>query len=203
MSEEESRDITRLLIEWGEGNQDALDRLMPAVYTELQRIASRYLKHERRSHTLETSALAHEAYLRLIDQKRVQWQNRAHFFAIAAQMMRRILVDHARALQSSKRGGGALKLSLDDVPEVSEERADELVALDDALKALAELDPKKSRLVELRFFGGLTNEQMSEVLGISTPTITRHWRAAKAWLNRYMTDKSMGQESPAGASPGD
>jgi RNA polymerase sigma factor (TIGR02999 family) len=159
-----------------------MDELLPLVYAELRQLASSYLRRERQGHTLQPTALVHEAYLRMIDQTQAHWQNRAHFFGVAAQMMRRILIDHARAQQADKRGGEFQKLSLDENIDVSGNRADELVALDDALKRLAEIDPQKSRLVELRFFGGLSVEETAEVLGVSAPTVKRHWRMAKAWL---------------------
>ncbi len=177
------QDVTQLLIDWSDGNREALDKLLPLVYQELRRLADRYLRRERSDHTLQATALVHEAYLKLIDQRNVHWQNRAHFFGVAAQAMRRILVDHARAHQSAKRGSGGLKLSIDEGLEVSEEQpAADMVALDDALNALAEIDPQKSRIVELRFFGGLSIEETAEVLGIGTATVIRQWRMAKAWL---------------------
>ena len=174
--------VTRLLIRLTEGDNAALDALLPAVYDELRRLAANYLRRERVGHTLQPTALVHEAYLRLVDQTRVEWQNRAHFFGVAAQMMRRILVDHARGQQAEKRGGDVQKISLDENIDVSALRASELVALDEALERLAELDPQKSRLVELRFFGGLSVEETAEVMGVSAPTVKRHWRLAKAWL---------------------
>lgn len=176
-----SGDVTHLLIAWSDGDSDALERLMPLVYRELKRQAERRLRRERPDHTLEPTALVHEAYLKLIDQKQARWRNRAHFFAIAAQAMRRILVDHARARQAEKRGGD-WKLSFDEAIDVSDDRADRMVALDDALKALAELDPQKSRLVELKYFGGLSLEEIAEALEVSRATVIREWRMAKAWL---------------------
>lgn len=177
---ETSADVTQLLLAWSSGRREALDQLLPLVYHELRKIAERYLRRERSGHTLQTTALVHEAYLKLIDQRQVQWQNRAHFFGIAAQAMRRILVDHARSRQTGKRGG--LRLTLDENLDVSDERAADLLALDDALNALAALDPQKSRIVELRYFGGLSIEETAEVLGIGTATVTRQWRLARAWL---------------------
>jgi RNA polymerase sigma-70 factor (ECF subfamily) len=165
-----------------DGDHDALDALLPLVYAELRRLAAGYLRRERHGHTLQPTALVHEAYLRMIDQTQVRWQNRAHFFGVAAQMMRRILVDHARSQQAEKRGGDVQKLSLDENIDVSGERASDLVALDEALQRLAEIDPTKSRVVELRFFGGLSVEETAEVLGVSAPTVKRQWRMAKAWL---------------------
>ena len=179
----EQRDITKLLIEWNGGNRDALESLIPMVYDELQRIAQRHLRRESPDRTLQTTALVHEAYLKIIDQTRINWQNRAQFFGVAANIMRRILVDHARRRSRYKRGGEAVKLSLDEGSiDVSDERAAELVALDEALKKLAREDPQKARLVELRYFGGLSIEETAEVLGISTATVIRQWRIVKAWL---------------------
>lgn len=180
-------ELTHLLLDWGKGDKDALDKLMPLVYDELRSLARRYLSRESAGHTLQTTALVNEAYLRLIDQSRVQWQNRAHFFAISAQMMRRILVDHARKQHYAKRGGGAVRLSLDDVALLSKEKAAELVALDEALEKLAEMDSRRSRVVELRFFGGLNNEEIASVLGISANTVMRDWNLAKAWLYKTVT----------------
>lgn len=180
-------ELTHLLLDWGKGDKDALDKLMPLVYDELRSLARRYLSRESAGHTLQTTALVNEAYLRLIDQSRVQWQNRAHFFAISAQMMRRILVDHARKQHYAKRGGGAVRLSLDDVAMLSKEKAAELVALDEALEKLAEMDSRRSRVVELRFFGGLNNEEIASVLGISANTVMRDWNLAKAWLYKTVT----------------
>ncbi len=176
------KDVTQLLVHWGKGDGQALDRLMPLVYDELHRMASRYLRRERQGHTLQATALINEAYLRIVDQNRVNWQNRAHFFGVAAQMMRRILVDHARSHLYAKRGGGAQKLTLDEAIATPQERDLDLVALDDALTALTEIDPQQSRIIELRFFGGLTIEETAEVLSISPATVKRDWNMAKAWL---------------------
>lgn len=175
------KDLTALLVASSKGDQEALNQLLPLVYNELRRQADRYLRRERSDHTLQATALVHEAYIRLIDQQ-VSWQNRAHFFGVAAEMMRRILIDHARSHQAVKRGSGGIKLSLEDVLDLSDEKAADLVALDDALKALAEIDPQKCKLVELRFFGGLSLEETAEVLNVGTATVTRQWRMAKAWL---------------------
>ena len=175
-------DVTQLLVDWGKGDKQALDRLMPLVHDELHRIAGRYLRRERQGHTLQTTALINEAYLRIVDQKSVNWQSRAHFFGVAAQMMRRILVDHARSHLYAKRGGGAQKLALDEAIAKPQERDLDLVALDDALTGLAEIDPQQSRIIELRFFGGLTIEETAEVLSISPATVKREWNMAKAWL---------------------
>lgn len=180
--------MTQLLLAWSEGDQTALDKLLPLVNAELRRLASRYLRRESTGHTLQTSALVNEAYLRLIDQRQVQWQNRAHFFGIAAQLMRRILIDHARGYHYQKRGGGALRVSLDEAAAVTEARAAELLAVDEALERLTALDARKGRIVELRFFGGLTEPETAEVMGVSVPTVQREWRAAKAWLHRMLTD---------------
>ena len=175
-------EVTKLLIDWSNGDQNALDRLTPLVYAELHRLAHFYMGRERPGHTLQTTALVNEAYLQVVEQKGLHWQNRAHFFGIAARLMRHILVDYARERNSAKRGGGARRLSLDDVAELSEEKASEVVSLDDALNTLAEVDPQQSRIVELRFFAGLTVEETAEVLGISPATVKRDWAMAKAWL---------------------
>jgi RNA polymerase sigma-70 factor, ECF subfamily len=180
-------EITQLLIAGSNGSQDALEQLFPLVYEELRRLAHRYMSRERPGHTLQTTAVVHEAYVRLIDQKHVQWQNRAHFFAIAAQMMRRILITHAQSRIYAKRGGGSFKVSLDEAAILSQERAGELLALDEALKSLTALDPRRSQVVELRFFGGLSNEEIAEVLKISPNTVTRDWNVAKAWLYRELS----------------
>jgi len=179
-----TKEVTQLLIAWSNGDEEALEQLMPLVYRELHRLAHRHLRRERTGHTLETTALVHEAYLRLIDQQEVRWQNRAHFFAIAAQTMRRILVEYARARRYQKRGGGAQRVSLDEAMAVSDERAAEVVALDEALTNLAKFDQRKSRMVELRFFGGLSIEETAEVLGVSPGTVMRDWTLAKTWLQR-------------------
>lgn len=175
-------EITERLIAWGHGDESALDQLIPAVYQELRRMADRYLRREDPGHTLQTTALVHEAYLKLVDQTRVNWQNRAHFFGVAAQMMRRVLVDHAKSKHREKRGGEARKLSLDEVLDLTEERAADLVALDDALRQLAAIDERKCRVVELRYFGGLSVEETAAALGVSPQTVLRDWNLAKAWL---------------------
>src|SRR5262245_751831 len=180
------KDVTQLLEEWSKGDQAALDELIPLVYEELHRMAKRHLGRERPGHTLQTTALVNEAYLRLIDQRNVRWQNRAHFLSIAARLMRRILMDHARAHRYAKRGGDAIKVSLGKAIDVSKERAAELVSLDDAMTALAALEPRKSQVVELRFFGGMSVEETAEVLGVSPVTVMRDWSTAKAWLHRAM-----------------
>ena len=181
-----SEGITQLLINWRNGDTAALDQLMPIVYEELRRLARGFMGKERNNHTLQTSALINEAYLKLVDQDETNWQNRAHFFAVAAQIMRHILVDHARSYGYAKRGAGAQRVGLDDTKVFSEERAGELVALDEALTKLAAVDPRKSRLVELRFFGGLNIDETADVMELSPTTVQREWRAAKAWLQRFI-----------------
>ena len=180
-------EVSRLLVAWGDGDRAALDELLPLVHEELRRLAHRCMSRESPGHTLQTSALVNEAYLRLVDQKGVRWQNRAHFFGIAAQIMRRILVDHARSRGYRKRGGGARRVDLDEALAVSPQRAAEVVALDEALSRLAEFDPRQSRIVELRFFGGLSIEETAEVLGVSPGTVMRDWTLAKAWLRREIS----------------
>jgi len=179
-------EVTRILQAWGRGDQQAVDRLMPLVYGELRRLARHYLRRERPDHTLQPTALVHEAYLRLVDQRGVTWQNRAHFFGVAAQAMRRILVDHARRHHAAKRGGPAFKVWLDDVVIAAKERSDDLLALDDALNRLAAMDPRQGQIVELRLFSGLTVEETAEALGISPATVKREWTSAKAWLTREL-----------------
>lgn len=181
--------ITQLLVEWSAGDQAALDQLMPLVYDELRRLARSYLRRERPDHTLQATALVHEAYLRLIDQHSVSWQNRAHFFGIAAQMMRRILVNHALARATAKRGGPAQKLSLDESIGVADQRDVDLLALDEALKQLESLDAQQSRIVELRFFGGLSIEETAAVLSLSPATIKREWSTARLWLKRQLAGR--------------
>jgi RNA polymerase sigma factor (TIGR02999 family) len=174
--------VTELLIDWTKGDKGALDRLMPLVYEELRKVARRHLSLEDPGHTLQGTAVVHEVYLRLIDQNRVQWRSRAHFFAVAAQMIRRILVDHARQRHADKRGGAATKLSLDESIGTPQYKDVDLVALDDALNDLAQLDAQQAQVIELRFFAGLTIAETSEVLGISPATVERNWVTAKAWL---------------------
>jgi RNA polymerase sigma factor (TIGR02999 family) len=184
-----SEQVSKLLLDWGQGDQGAREALIPLVYEELRRLARRYLRRERPDHTLQSAALVNEAYLRLIRQDQPQWQNRAHFFGVAAQLMRHILVDHARNRAAAKRGAGAPRLSLD--PEIALPRVREVdvVALDDALNQLASLDPQQSRVVELRFFGGLSIEETAVVLEISAATVKREWATARAWLQREMKKK--------------
>jgi RNA polymerase sigma factor (TIGR02999 family) len=172
-----------MLLELTDGNQDIVNQILPHIYDELRRLASSYLRRERSDHTLQPTALVHEAYMKLIDQTRVRWQNRAHFFGIAAQVMRRILMDHARKHTAEKRGGAAEVLPIEEeILIVSHDKSAELVALDDALNQLAEMDERKAKIVELRYFGGLSIEETAEVLGVSVPTVNREWRMAKAWL---------------------
>jgi len=176
--------VTKILIDWSEGDPEAADRLMPLVYDELRQLARSYLERERAGHTLQATGLVHEAYLRLVDQTSVTWQNRAHFFRVAAQVMRRILVDHARRFRASKRGGEWEKVEFDEALALAPSRSVDLIALDDALQDLAQLKPEHSQIVELRFFGGLTFEEVGEVLDISSRTAEREWRMARAWLRR-------------------
>jgi RNA polymerase sigma factor (TIGR02999 family) len=182
-------DVTDLLVDWGNGDQEALNRLMPLVYDELRRLASRYLRHERPGHTLQTTALVHEAYLKLVDQKNNDFQNRVQFFAVAAQVMRHILVDFARSRRAFKRGGDYCRLSLDEAALSSEEKDADLLSLNEALNSLAEIDPQQSRVVELRVFGGLTVEETAEALGVSPRTVKREWSMAKAWLHRQIRNQ--------------
>ncbi|REJ75340.1 MAG: RNA polymerase subunit sigma-70 [Acidobacteria bacterium] len=190
---EEPQDVTRLLIKWSKGDKLVLEELFPLVYGELQKIARRYLRGENRAITLQTTALVHEAYLKLIDQNRVEWQNRAHFFGIAAQAMRRILLDNARRRLAGKRGQGAPHISIDSGNiDVSDEKAAELVDLNDALERLEALDPQKASIVELRYFGGLSIEEAAEVLGVSVASVNRGWRAARAWLYSEIAKEGAG-----------
>jgi RNA polymerase sigma factor (TIGR02999 family) len=185
------RDITELLLAWRDGDEAALEALTPLVHGELHRLASRYMAGERQGHLLESTALVNEAYVRLVGWKQqIQWQNRAHFFGVAAQLMRRILVDFARAQRREKRGGGAVQVSLSDAAESLPFRTPDLLALDDALQALAELDPRHSRVVELRFFGGLSHEEVAEVLNVSLATVRRDWSLARAWLYAELQRRS-------------
>jgi len=181
-----SNQVTQLLVRWRSGDKAALDSLMPLVYGELRRIAQHYLNNERPDHTLQSTALVHEAYVRLTQQKLPEWQNRAHFFAVAAQLMRQILVDYARSHRASKRGGNAYTLALDDAQEEPQATDVDIVALDDALKTLAAMDAQQSRVVELKFFGGLSIEDTAEVLGVSPSTVKRDWVTARAWLYREL-----------------
>lgn len=188
--------VTRLLADWRAGDDRALERLMPLVYGELRRLAGRYLNREREGHTLQTHDLIHEAFLRLVDQRSVDWQSRSHFFAIAARMMRRILVDHARRRGAQRHGGDVRQLVLDEVPDLAVQQRDEdLVALDEALTELAREDEELARIVELRFFGGLEHDEVAALLGVSNPTVRRRWRLARAWLYRRLS----GGEAPPDA----
>ena len=180
-------EITGLLLDWGNGDKAALDRVIPLVYQELRRVARREMRRERPGDTLQTTALINEAYLRLVDYARVRPRDRSHFFAIAAQAMRRILIERARSRRSAKRGSGAQKVSLDEAADVSNLRAADLVALDEALTNLAVIDPRKAKIVELKYFGGLTIEETAEVLDVSTPTVERDWHMAKIWLHREIS----------------
>src|SRR6266550_3905137 len=186
-----SDNVTQLLLEWSDGNQNALQELLPLIYGELRRLAHNFLYRERAGHTLQTTALVHEAYLKLIDQRDARWQNRAHFFAIAAQAMRRILIDSARKHAAQKRGGAQEKLALGEVASISLEPDTKLLALDEALDALAEIDPQQSRIVELRYFGGLTIEETAEVMNSSPATVKREWAMARAWLHQKLTENSL------------
>jgi len=180
------KEITRLLVAWGDGDEAALEELTPLVYQQLHRLAHHYLRHEQPGHTLQTSALVNEAYLRLVDWKNVRWQSRAHFFGVSAQLMRRILVDFARSRHYQKRGGGLPALALEEAALISGEKSADLVALDEALVSLSKLDARQSKVVELRFFGGLTVEETAEVLIVSAGTVGRDWSLARAWLRREM-----------------
>lgn len=186
MSQRAPNEISELLLAWGGGDESALDRLMPLVYGELRRLAHRYMSQERPGHTLQTTALVNEAYLRLVNWREPHWQNRAHFFAVSAQMMRRILVDFARDKQTQKRGGEALQVSLSEASAFTVDRGADLVALDETLTALAKIDPRKAKVVEMRFFGGLSVKEVSEVLKVSEETVLRDWRLAKVWLLREL-----------------
>ena len=187
MTTHSPQEITRLLLAWGDGDESALATLTPLVYQELRRRAHRYMGGEREGHPLQTTALVNEAYLRLVDSRNVRWQNRAHFFAVSAELMRRILVDFARSRGYQKRGGGARHVELDEAAVLADERGAELVALDDALKALAALDARQSRVVELRYFGGLSDAEIAEVLKVSVGTVRRDWTHARAWLLKELS----------------
>jgi RNA polymerase sigma-70 factor, ECF subfamily len=180
-------EMTRLLVEWSEGDPAALEKLTPLVHQELRRLAHRYMSRERPGHTLQTTALVNEAYLRLVDQKQAHWKNRTHFFAVASRVMRHILIDHARQNVRAKRGGKTPRISLDEAAVMSPERAADLLALDEALDELAMIEPRRSRVVELRYFGGLNIEETAEILKVTATTVSRDWRWAKAWLYRAIT----------------
>ena len=187
--------VTALLLDWGRGDQSALDRLMPLVYAELRRVAQNQLRSELPGHTLQPTALVHETYLRLVDQQRIQWRNRAQFFAVAAQLIRRILVDHARQRHAAKRGGMATRLQLDSSIASTAGDIVDAIALDTALKGLESLDPQQARVIELRFYGGLSIEETASALGISPATVNRDWVAAKAWLYRQLQDSTVQTEN--------
>lgn len=182
-----SQNVTQLLIGWSNGDREALDALLPVVYEELRKQAANYLRRERVGHTLQTTALIHEAYLKLVDQKNVHWQNRAHFFGIAAQLMRRILVDHARTKKRAKRGGSNIRVSFNEANVLAPSQNLDIVALDEALERLSQIDEQQSRIVELRFFSGLTVEETAAILAISPATVKRDWSMAKAWLHREIS----------------
>jgi len=190
MSETSTASVTQLLQAWRAGDKTAFDQLLPLVQEELHRLAKRLMSRERQGHTWQTTELVNEAYLRLIGQQQVEWQDRAHFFAVAAQVMRHLLVDHARSRQQARHGGGAQRLSLDDVALAAPDRSAELLALDDALDRLARFDKQKSRIVELRYFGGLTVEEVAEVLGIASITVKREWARAKLWLYKELSPEA-------------
>ena len=187
MSGELQHEVTQILQNWSGGDSEAPARLMPFVYDEMRRLARVFLAKERGNHTLQPTALVHEAYVRLVDQTRVNWQNRAHFYGIAASMMRRVLIDHARAHVTDKRGGATIRLSIDDVQVPVEERAAALLDLDEALERLKEMDERKCKIIEMRFFGGLSDEEIAEALGVSTRTVLRDWKTARLWLYRELT----------------
>lgn len=188
MARTSSHEVTQLLIDWSRGNRSALDRLIPLIDRELHRLAHHYMRRENPGHTLQTTALVHEAYLRLVEQKRVHWKNRGHFFALAAQLMRRILVDSARSRRYAKRGGEARRISFDETMMFSRERGADLIALDEALERLATIDARKGKVVELRFFGGLSVDETAEALGVSAVTVMREWSMAKAWLYNSLNE---------------
>jgi len=192
-----SHQVTGLLSKWRGGDSSAMDQLFPLVYDELRRLAARYMSQERPGHTLQATALVHEAYLRMVGQSDPAWENRSHFFAVSAQVMRHLLVDHARSRRVAKRGGGARKVSLDEVLDLSAEPSVDLVAIDDALSRLAEIDPRKARIVELRFFGGLRVEEAATVLGLSTATVVNETRAARAWLYAELGAEGSSSENSA------
>ncbi len=180
-------DATQILAELNAGRADAAERLLPLVYDEFRAMAARYLRHERGNHTLQPTALVHEAYMKMVDQSRIDWQGRTHFFAVAAQAMRRVLIDHARHHRRQKRGGGRHKIALDEAVALSPQREEEVLALDEALQRLAEIDARQAKVVELRFFGGLTVEEVAKVLGVSKRTVEGDWTMARAWLKRELT----------------
>ncbi|HKP83231.1 MAG TPA: sigma-70 family RNA polymerase sigma factor [Pyrinomonadaceae bacterium] len=193
-------EVTQLLADWGKGDRSALEKLLPLVHAELRRIARRQMSHERPGHTLQATALVNEAYLKLAGQQGFEWQNRAHFFAVAAQVMRHILIDHARAHARDKRGGGAIQVSLDEAAVMAEDQAEHFIALDEALHSLELVDPQKSKIVELRYFGGLSIEETADVLNISPRTVRREWQRAKAWLYRMIAEGNGDETRPLAKS---
>ena len=193
-------EVTQLLADWGRGDRSALEKLLPLVHAELRLIARRQMSHERPGHTLQATALVNEAYLKLAGRQEFEWQNRAHFFAVAAQVMRHILIDHARAHARDKRGGGAIQVSLNEAAVLAEDQAAHFVALDEALRTLEELDPQKGRIVELRYFGGLSIEDTADVLDISPRTVRREWQRARAWLYRMISEGSADETRPLAKS---
>jgi RNA polymerase sigma factor (TIGR02999 family) len=197
MKSPSQNEVTQLLLAWSDGDQTALEELTPLVYAELHRLAERYMRRERAGHPLQTTALVNEAYVRLIDLRQVQWRNRAHFFGVAAQLMRHILVDFARKRLQAERGGYKHQVSLDGAAVVSKERSADFIALDDALKGLAEIDPRKSQIVELRFFGGLSVEETAEALKVSPRAVQREWGLARDWIYRELSkEKKSGRDDP-------
>ena len=200
MPEMSPQEVTQLLADWGRGDRSALDRLFPLVHSELRRIAQRQMNQERAGHTLQATALVNEAYLKLVGQQEFEWQNRAHFFAVCAQVMRHILIDHARAHQRDKRGGGAIQVSLNDVAVIAADQSSTVLALDEALRRLESLDPQKGKIVELRYFGGLSIEETAEVLNISPRTVRREWQRSKAWLYRMISEGTENETRPLAKS---
>mgnify|MGYP001812182427 CR=1 FL=1 len=191
MSDMVDPDLTGLLLRCSEGDVDAREELLPVVYDELRRVAGGFMRRERQGHTLQPTALVHEAYLRLVDQSRVEWRNSVHFTALAATMMRRILIDHARSHQVAKRGGGAPRVSLDDAPALAAGTPPDILQVNEALTELTRHQSELGRIVELRYFGGLNNEEVAEAMGVSVPTVVRRWRLARAWLFRYLTGEAV------------
>ena len=188
MGGERKNQVTQILVDWSGGDREAAERLMPLVYDEMRRIARSFISRERQGHTLQPTALVNEAYLRLVDQNSVTWQSRAHFYSVAASMMRRVLIDHARTRATEKRGGGAVRLSLEDVQVPVEERAANFVAMDEALERLSQFNERGRRIVEMRFYAGMSEEEIAEVLGVSTRTVLRDWKAARVWLFRELSE---------------
>jgi len=190
------KSVTQLLIDWRAGDETALNKLIPIVYGELRRLAHNYMRHERSGHTLQTSALINEAYIRLVDHKGMRWQNRKHFYAVAAQAMRRVLVDYARSRDTDKRGGGVRMVELDEAATVAQKQATDLMALNEALIELEALDPRKAKIVEMRYFGGMSIEEIAETLEVSTATVNREWKRAKLWLLRAIRPQDSAKKLP-------